>query len=413
MNLFMRTSQLLLALSLGGTPERVRPFAGEGQRAADPGGRGWTARHEADRRLRGLHRAGPRRCRPSTCGRGSAGTWTRCCFEKGSTSRQGDVLFLIDPRTYQADYDRAVANLAQAQAHLTRMEANYKRAKNLIATQAISQADYDQAVGDRDEAEAAVKVAEAALHTADLNLEWTRVAGPHQRPHQPAEHRSGQHGHGRQHGPHHDGLPGPHVRLLRRRRGEHAAVPPLDGGRKGEIRPARGRRRCTSGWPTRTTSIRTRARSISSTTGSILPPAPCGCGGCSTTTSSSSPPACSCGSGCPSARRIRRSWPRSGPSAPTRARSSSTCSTTKNQVVYREVQIGAFENGLRVIESGLAPGERFIINGLQRVKPGDTVQPKLASLTSPGMPRARRKAIVTQDGKRPPVLAHDSPLPPR
>ena len=49
----------------------------------------------------------------------------------------------------------------------------------------------------------------------------------------------------------------------------------------------------------------------------------------------------------------------------------------KNEVLYREVQIGAFENGLRVIESGLAAGERFIVNGLQRVKPGDTVRPKL------------------------------------
>ena len=79
-----------------------------------------------------------------------------------------------------------MANLAQAQAHLTHLEANYKRAQNLIATHAISQADYDQAVGDRDEAEAAVKVAEAALNTSVST--WTDPRdGPHQRPHQPAE----------------------------------------------------------------------------------------------------------------------------------------------------------------------------------------------------------------------------------
>ena len=64
---------------------------------------------------------------------------------------EGDELFQIDPRTYQADNERAVANLAQARAHLTHMEANYKRAKSLIATRAISQADYDQAVSDREE----------------------------------------------------------------------------------------------------------------------------------------------------------------------------------------------------------------------------------------------------------------------
>ncbi len=58
------------------------------------------------------------------------------------------------------------------------MEANYKRAQNLIGTRAISQADFDQAVGDRDEADAAVKVAVAAMNTARLNLDWTRVTAP-------------------------------------------------------------------------------------------------------------------------------------------------------------------------------------------------------------------------------------------
>ena len=53
-------------------------------------------------------------------------------FKEGVEVNEGDPLFEIDRRTYQADYDRAVANLAQAEAHLTRMEANYKRAKKLI-----------------------------------------------------------------------------------------------------------------------------------------------------------------------------------------------------------------------------------------------------------------------------------------
>jgi len=58
----------------------------------------------------------------------------------------------------------------------------------------------------------------------------------------------------------------------------------------------------------------------------------------------------------------------------------------KNEVVYREVQIGSFENGLRVIESGLAAGERFIVNGLQRVKAGDTVRPKLVGRAEADQP---------------------------
>jgi len=99
-------------------------------------------------------------------------------FKEGAEVHQGDVLFEIDPRTYQADYDRAKANLAQARAHFTHMEANYKRAKNLIGTRAISEQDFDQAVSDHDEGVAAVEVAQAALHTADLNLKWTCVTAP-------------------------------------------------------------------------------------------------------------------------------------------------------------------------------------------------------------------------------------------
>ena len=83
----------------------------------------------------------------------------------------------------------------------------------------------------------------------------------------------------------------------------------------------------------------------------------------------------------------------------------------KNQVVYREVQVGAFRNGLRVIESGLAANERFIINGLQRVNAGDTVQPKLVQNPSPGEDQGKAKAVVIQDGGQAPVLGRDRPHP--
>ena len=103
-----------------------------------------------------------------------SGYLDKVLFKEGAEVHEGDPLFEIDRRTYQADYDRAVANLAQARARLTHMESNYKRAENLIGTRAISESDYDQAVSDRDEAEAAVKVAEAALQTAGST--WTSPA---------------------------------------------------------------------------------------------------------------------------------------------------------------------------------------------------------------------------------------------
>jgi multidrug efflux pump subunit AcrA (membrane-fusion protein) len=51
-------------------------------------------------------------------------------FREGFDVKEGDTLFLIDPRTYQADYDRAVANVAQAKAHLERLQADYQRAQS-------------------------------------------------------------------------------------------------------------------------------------------------------------------------------------------------------------------------------------------------------------------------------------------
>jgi RND family efflux transporter MFP subunit len=107
-----------------------------------------------------------------------SGYLDKVLFKEGADVKQGDPLFEIDRRTYQADYDRTVANLAQAKAHLVRLEADFKRAASLLPKAAIAQADYDLAAGDRAEAEAAVEVAGAAMHTAKLNLDFTIVTAP-------------------------------------------------------------------------------------------------------------------------------------------------------------------------------------------------------------------------------------------
>ena len=63
-------------------------------------------------------------------------------------------------------------------AHLTRTLADFKRASELLPKKAIAQSDYDMAKGNFDEATAAVKVAEATLNTAELNLGFTRITAP-------------------------------------------------------------------------------------------------------------------------------------------------------------------------------------------------------------------------------------------
>lgn len=52
----------------------------------------------------------------------------------------------------------------------------------------------------------------------------------------------------------------------------------------------------------------------------------------------------------------------------------------KNRTAYREVRLGAVQEGLRVVESGLKAGERIVVNGLQRVRPGDEVAPQMVSM---------------------------------
>ena len=155
----------------------MRPFAAEARRAGASAGRRDLSPSRPDYGNGRVHRA-HRVDKDDRCpgagervpGGGPVQGRGRC--------QEGDMLFKIDGRIYLADLDRAKANLALARAHLTHMEANYKRAKNLISTHAISESDYDQAVGDRDEGEATVKVAEAPLNTADLNLDWTNVKAP-------------------------------------------------------------------------------------------------------------------------------------------------------------------------------------------------------------------------------------------
>lgn len=99
-------------------------------------------------------------------------------FKEGMEVQQGDVLFEIDPRTYQAELDRAEANVVQADARLKRLNTDYQRAVSLLAKRAIGQEEFDKIAGDRAEAEAAVKVVQASRDVARLNLNFCKVVSP-------------------------------------------------------------------------------------------------------------------------------------------------------------------------------------------------------------------------------------------
>ena len=96
-------------------------------------------------------------------------------FQEGSYVHQGQVLFQIDPRPFQAALDQAKAQLAQAEARRSLAEVNVKRDTPLAQQRAVAQSQLDTELATLQEAKANVQAAQAAVETADLNLGFTKV----------------------------------------------------------------------------------------------------------------------------------------------------------------------------------------------------------------------------------------------
>jgi len=99
-------------------------------------------------------------------------------FVEGARVKKDDVLFRIDPRTYQAALDRANAQLGQAQATLVQSEENYNRIQELSQKQVATTKQFEDARAARDLARAAVEAVQADIETAKLNLEFTTIKAP-------------------------------------------------------------------------------------------------------------------------------------------------------------------------------------------------------------------------------------------
>jgi len=99
----------------------------------------------------------------------------RIAFKEGDEVKSGDLLFVIDPRPYKAAYDSAAAQLERARASAQLARARDERAGTLLADNAISREEFDTRQAGRAQGEADVRAAEAALTTAELNLGFTEV----------------------------------------------------------------------------------------------------------------------------------------------------------------------------------------------------------------------------------------------
>jgi multidrug efflux system membrane fusion protein len=102
----------------------------------------------------------------------------RIGFTEGATVHQGDVLFVIDQRPYEAEVSRAEAVLAEARTRNQLAGMEVERAKKLMSTQAISREELDARTSGQAEGEAQIRAAESAVKLARLNLEWTVVRAP-------------------------------------------------------------------------------------------------------------------------------------------------------------------------------------------------------------------------------------------
>ena len=99
-------------------------------------------------------------------------------FSEGALVKSGDLLLSIDPAPYAAEVDRAQAQVVAAQARLAHAKSEHDRAVRLWEESAIAQRELDERVNARREADANLRAAEAALQSARLNLGYTQVRAP-------------------------------------------------------------------------------------------------------------------------------------------------------------------------------------------------------------------------------------------
>jgi len=99
-------------------------------------------------------------------------------FTEGSDVKAGQLLYLIDPASYQAAYDSARAAQSRAEANLGAVRLKEGRYRDLVKIKAVSQQDYDDAHAMMQQVEADLASSKAAVETARINLAYTRVVAP-------------------------------------------------------------------------------------------------------------------------------------------------------------------------------------------------------------------------------------------
>ena len=309
-----------------------------------------------------------------------AGTVQGVHFREGALVKAGDLLLTIDPAPYQADVDRADAQVFAAKSRFVNAKSNYERSKQLLQDHAISQREYDDSLNAQSEADANLRSAQAQLQTAELSLGYTQVRAPVSGRVGKLEITTGN-------------LvaagPGAPVlttlvsvspiyasfdadeqvvtRALRElpagasARAQIEKIPVQMGTVDDTATPIAGHLQLVDNQvDARSGTVRVRAV-FDNADGALMPG---------------------------QFAHLRMGQVKAEPALMINERAVGTDQSKKFVMVvgsddkanYREVTLGANVDGLRIVTSGLKPGERVVVNGLQRVRPGALIAPQMVAM---------------------------------
>jgi multidrug efflux system membrane fusion protein len=314
-----------------------------------------------------------------------SGYITAVNFKPGAEVKKGEVLFVIDPRPYQAEADRtkAVAAAAQARADLARLEL--QRAERLLADKAIAQREFDERSAGQKELDASVRAAQAEHETARLNLAYTRVTSPIDGRVSKAEitlgnlvdatavltsvvsleriYAS------------FDGDESTYLRVSRRTNaGQPVDVKVGLAGEEGF--PHSGKLEFVDNQlDSRSGSVRMRA-TLANTDRALAPGL---------------------------FARVQIAGGAPTPQILIVDRAINTDQDRKfvyvvdkdGKAEYRSVKLGPLDDGLRIVREGLKPGEKIVVNGLQRVRPGAPIAAQVVPMVANAAPAAATPAAKT------------------
>jgi len=311
------------------------------------------------------------------------GTVLAVHFREGALVKAGELLISLDPAPYQAEVDRADAQVAAAQARASYARSDVDRANKLFADQAIAQREFDERVNAAREADANLRAAQASLTAAKLNLSYTQLRAPVAGRVGKLEITVGN-----------QVAAGPSAPLLTTLVSvspiyasfdadeqivaalkRDAKVPVQMGVLGQDGTPLEGRLQLVDNQVNaRSGTVRVRAV-FDNRDGSLIPG---------------------------QFARIRLSEGEAKGALLVAERAVGTDQNKRfvmvvgagNKAEYREVHLGATADGLRIVADGLKPSERIVVNGLQRVQPGALLDPQDVPMDAKPEAQARAAAAA-------------------